>query len=209
MAIRLLVGIGNPGREYDKTRHNIGFEILDQWAKKNGETFRVEKRFHGEVAKVDSVYLLKPSTYVNRSGRSVRALLDYYKLALDELLVIVDDVDLPFGKVKMKARGSAGGHNGLKDIQTHLRTQDYFRLKVGIGDRSRGTLSDHVLGRFSAEETELLPSLVARAEEVIEELVSGAAFEHVMNRVNERPKRKKTSEEVSDEASSRRTGEIT
>lgn len=135
--IKLIVGLGNPGAEYEATRHNAGFWLVDQLARMGGVTLRVEGRFHGLAARAglwdQDIWLLKPSTFMNRSGQSVVSLARFYKILPDEILVAHDEMDMPPGTVKLKRGGGAGGHNGLKDIAAHLTTQDYWRLRIGVG----------------------------------------------------------------------------
>ncbi len=135
--IKLIVGLGNPGAEYEATRHNAGFWLVDQLARMGGVTLRVEGRFHGLAARArlwdQEIWLLKPSTFMNRSGLSVVSLARFYKILPDEIAVAHDEMDLPSGTVKLKRGGGAGGHNGLKDISAHLTTQDYWRLRIGVG----------------------------------------------------------------------------
>ena len=135
--IKLIVGLGNPGAEYEATRHNAGFWLVDQLARMGGATMRVEGRFHGLAARArlwdQDIWLLKPSTFMNRSGLAVVSLARFYKVLPDELVVAHDEMDLPAGAAKLKRGGGAGGHNGLKDISAHLSTQDYWRLRLGVG----------------------------------------------------------------------------
>ncbi|KDP88687.1 aminoacyl-tRNA hydrolase [Cupriavidus basilensis] len=135
--IKLIVGLGNPGAEYEATRHNAGFWLVDQLARMGGVTLRVEGRFHGLAARArlwdQDIWLLKPSTFMNRSGQSVVSLARFYKILPDEILVAHDEMDMPPGTAKLKRGGGAGGHNGLKDIAAHLTTQDYWRLRIGVG----------------------------------------------------------------------------
>ncbi|UDM50092.1 aminoacyl-tRNA hydrolase [Cupriavidus sp. MP-37] len=135
--IKLIVGLGNPGAEYEATRHNAGFWLVDQLARMGGATLRVEGRFHGLAARArlwdQEVWLLKPSTFMNRSGLAVVSLARFYKILPGEIVVVHDEMDLPAGAAKLKRGGGAGGHNGLKDISAHLGTQDYWRLRLGVG----------------------------------------------------------------------------
>ena len=137
MAIKLIVGLGNLGTEYDDTRHNAGFWLVDALAQEFGVAFKAERGFHGKVARVSGAaggaWLLKPSTYMNRSGQSVLALASFYKILPDEILVVHDELDLPPGGIKMKKSGGHAGHNGLKDIQARLATPEFWRLRIGIG----------------------------------------------------------------------------
>jgi PTH1 family peptidyl-tRNA hydrolase len=156
--VKLVVGIGNPGSEYEGTRHNVGFEVIDLLARADDIDVR-RRRFDalvgdGQVAST-RVLLMKPQTYVNVSGRAVRAALDWLKLTPDELLVICDDVHLPLGKLRFRRGGSSGGHNGLASVIEHLGTEGWSRLRIGIGPE-RGDRVDHVLGRFSASERKVI-----------------------------------------------------
>jgi PTH1 family peptidyl-tRNA hydrolase len=166
----LIVGLGNPGAEYAKTRHNIGFRVLDALASKNGVAFQKKRDLKGEVAKFNvnnkEIMLLKPSTYMNLSGESVRKCLDYFKLGTETLFVISDDVDLPFGQLRLRSSGSSGGHNGLKSIES-VSGQSYYRLKIGVGKDVARNLADHVLDTFTFEEEEKLPEIVKNTEAVI------------------------------------------
>jgi len=156
--MKVVVGIGNPGREYVGTRHNVGFDVVDLLAK--GDDIAVSRRRfetlmgEGTVAGV-RVTLVKPQTYVNHSGRAVRAVLNWWKLSTKALLVVCDDANLPVGKLRFRRDGSSGGHNGLASVAEHLDTDSFARLRLGIG-RREGDLVDHVLGRFSASERKVI-----------------------------------------------------
>ncbi len=175
----LIIGLGNPGSEYERTRHNIGFLALDHLATRWGITFSKEKRFQalfgeGNLAG-QKVRLLKPTTYMNNSGQAVRACTDWYKCSSDQILVIYDDMDLPVGKIRLRSNGSAGGHNGMKSIISHLGTQEFARLRLGIGrsphqSAAQGNAVGHVLGTFSSAETMVLPELFSLTESVITSL---------------------------------------
>lgn len=178
MSIRLIVGLGNPGAEYAQTRHNAGFWLVDQLA---GHRLVKEARFNGLAAKVriggNEVWLLEPQTFMNRSGQSVGALARFYKIAPEEVLVIHDELDLPPGAAKLKKGGSSGGHNGLKDITAALGTQDYWRLRIGIGHpRTLGlqqAVADFVLHRPRKEEQVLIDDAIAKSEQIIPMLCEG------------------------------------
>jgi PTH1 family peptidyl-tRNA hydrolase len=191
--LQLLVGLGNPGDRYSDTRHNVGFLALDRLAERQHGSFRQQGRLHGLLADVGSgplrLRLLKPQTYMNDSGRSIRAALDWFGLTPQQLLVIVDDMDLPFGRLRLRASGSAGGHNGLRSSIAHLGTEAFARLRIGIGapagdpsQRRERTVS-HVLGRFSAEERPIL-------DQVFDEVIAGVdlirrqGLERAGNRLN-------------------------
>lgn len=169
----LIVGLGNPGKTYEKTRHNIGFRIVKAIGMKYAITFRPSLiRAKGNLGKGmiqdKSVHLLMPLTYMNESGLSVRKSLNFFDIPIEHLIVIADDVAIPFGKLRLRKSGSCGGHNGLRNIETHLGTDQYTRLRIGVGSRQDGDLSDHVLGNFSVEEEVDLPQVVDRAIQGIE-----------------------------------------
>ena len=182
----LIVGLGNIGDEYAATRHNIGFRVLDALAKASNLVF--EDRRYGFVAEMRlkgrSLLLLKPSTYMNLSGNAVRYWLQKEKIPVENLLVVVDDLALPFGTLRLKPRGSDAGHNGLKHIQQILGGDGYARLRFGIGnDFPRGGQIDYVLGAFTPEEEELLPAKLERAGEIVKEFCL-AGIDTAMNRYN-------------------------
>ena len=164
----LVVGLGNIGSEYANTRHNMGFMVLDAWAQASNAVFSTQR--YGDIAEVSfkghRITLLKPSTYMNLSGKAVRYWMQEKKIALENLLIDSDDQNLPFRSVRMRKNGSEGGHNGLKNINELLGTQEYARIRLGIGnDFSRGHQIDFVLGKLSPEELELMPKI---SEKVIE-----------------------------------------
>lgn len=159
----VVVGLGNPGKEYEKTRHNIGFMVLQALADDLGLSFRKEDRFEGYRAKASGLELLLPTTYMNESGRAVQKLLRYFQIAPSKVLVVVDDMDLPFGQLRLKAFGGSGGHNGIKSLEEHLGTTHFARLRVGIGRPVLGSQVNYVLGGFTQEEAKLLPKVIEEA----------------------------------------------
>lgn len=184
----LIVGLGNPEPKYDKTRHNIGFAAVDELAKIWQMPLKENKRFQGlfaeGVVRGQKVRLLKPLTYMNRSGQSVRAVADWYKVEPQSVLVIYDDMDLPVGKLRLRLSGSAGGHNGMKSIIAHLGGQDFPRLRIGIGksDGNKETIS-HVLGKFAPDEIPTIEEILYVSVKTIElSLREGVA--QAMNRYN-------------------------
>lgn len=156
--LRLVAGLGNPGGKYEGTRHNVGFEVLNRLIAARGETWTAERRWQCLVARSGNLTFIKPSTFVNLSGRAVSAVSKFFKIQPEEILVVHDDVDLPLGRLRFRAQGSAGGHNGLKSIIAELGTDGFPRLKVGIGrsEESRKDMVDHVLGKFDSAEREIL-----------------------------------------------------
>ena len=179
MDLQLVVGLGNPGPRYTLTRHNVGFSALERLAAAAGQSFRQQSKLHEQLAEVgvgkERLRLLMPQTFMNDSGRSVRATLDWFGLRADQVLVVVDDMDLPLGRLRLRASGSAGGHNGLRSIIDHLGSGDFARLRIGIGapagdplDRKSRAVG-HVLGPFSASEQPLL-------DQVLAEVIRGIAL---------------------------------
>lgn len=166
----LIVGLGNPGKSYEKTRHNIGFLVARMLAKSLGIPFENKKEFSGEFAQGQvegkRVMILLPMTYMNLSGQALRRCLDFFKIEAKHVLVVCDDVAIPFGKLRLKEKGSSGGHNGLKSVESHLGTQEYSRLRVGIGREESLDLADFVLGQFNTQEIESLPAIISEAAQV-------------------------------------------
>lgn len=184
----LIVGLGNPGGEYEKTRHNAGFRVVEQLAARWRAAWSSGKKFNARVAKAvvgdRRVVLAKPQTYMNASGEAVAALSGFYRVALSRLLVIVDDADLPLGQVRMRPRGSSGGHHGLESIEQHVGTREYARLRVGIGRRGEAReITGHVLGRFDSTEAAAVDKVLTLAADQAETwLVAGIS--NAMNQFN-------------------------
>ncbi|HYF57338.1 MAG TPA: aminoacyl-tRNA hydrolase [Burkholderiaceae bacterium] len=195
-AIRLIVGLGNPGAEHEDDRHNAGFWFVDRVAREHGGAWRRESRFHGEVARIQiggqDVWLLKPQTYMNRSGQSVQALARFYRIGSGELLVVHDELDLPPGTVKLKRGGGSGGHNGLKDITAAMGGPDYWRLRIGIGhprDLYPGReVVDFVLQRPARAEQDAIDARMPDALEIVPLLAAGH-WERAGQRLHTVPKR--------------------
>lgn len=172
----MLVGLGNTGPRYDNTRHNIGFALVDEFTNRNGSSFSTEKRFHADVAKVhlsdQTIYVVKPRTFMNNSGLAVKAVQKYYDLPTSALLVVTDDISLGVGRIRLRAKGSAGGHNGLKSVQKSIGTMEYARLKVGVGSPDGSDeWKDFVLGRFSRAEQTVLQDVTWDVMDVLEHWV--------------------------------------
>ncbi len=182
---KLVVGLGNPGPEYLFTRHNVGFMVLDAWAHEEGVVFKNEPARHAQaLALATGERLVKPATYMNESGRAVKAWLDWLKLSVSDLLVIVDDVAMPLGQIRLRREGSAGGHNGLKSIESHLGTTGYARLRLGVGAVPPGwALEKWVLSRFSGQEEEVLGDMIYRARLAID-CCQSEGIPVAMNRFN-------------------------
>ncbi len=187
--MRLIVGLGNPGREYRDTRHNVGFMVADEIAKRHGLTLamapsQVPDAMIAKKFGPDAVLIAKPLTFMNRSGDAVAALTRYYDIAIADLLVVVDEVALPFGRLRARARGSAGGHNGLKSCIERLGTNEFPRLRLGVGrGDSRRDLADHVLSKFEADEQSALGEFIARAADAAE-MFAAEGIGKVMNTYN-------------------------
>jgi PTH1 family peptidyl-tRNA hydrolase len=177
-ALQLIVGLGNPGPEYAQTRHNAGFWLVDELARQHGGSFRPDAKYHGEICRIalarHELWLLKPMTYMNRSGQAVAALARFHKISLPAILVVHDDLDLPPGTVRLKRGGGHGGHNGLRDLIAHLGGNDFARLRLGIGHPgdSRDVL-EHVLRRAPRSEQELLEQAIADALRETPHLLAG------------------------------------
>lgn len=193
---QLVVGLGNPGSRYAQTRHNIGFDALERLCRRWGMTLKEERRFQGEFAegvipRLGRVRVLKPLTYMNESGRAIRTVLDWYKLPPESVLVIYDDLDLPLGRLRLRLSGSAGGHNGMKSAIAHLGTQQFPRLRVGIGRTSppgterRDETVSHVLGRFTPAEQPLVDEILTLVADAVDTCLKDGV-ELAMNRYNTR-----------------------
>lgn len=187
--MKMIVGLGNIGTRYDGTRHNTGFMVVEQLAldyhlgafkhAKNIEAVLASGVIDGE-----KVLLVKPTTFMNDSGRAVKPLMDYYKLGLKDLVVVNDDLDMPVGKVRLKTHGKSGGHNGLKSIIHYIGTDKFNRVKLGIDHPVHGTVVSHVLGKFTKEERPKFDAAVEKAEHALEDWIHGEDFAGLMNDYN-------------------------
>ena len=188
--IRLIVGLGNPGTDYEATRHNAGFWFVDRLAERHNETFRTESRHHGQVCKLllhgQECRLLKPMTFMNRSGLSVATLANYFRLAPEEILVAHDELDLPPGEIRLKTGGGHAGHNGLRDIMSALGSREFHRLRIGIDHPAqRGAVVDYVLGRPSKSDREAIMDAIELAIECLDDVAPGR-LQKAMNRLHTR-----------------------
>jgi len=188
--LKVIVGLGNPGPKYTETRHNAGFWFIEEVARKYSATFRLEKKFHGEVAKISlqgkDIWLLKPDTFMNRSGLATQSLLSFYRITADQLLVAHDEIDLPPGTAKLKTGGGHGGHNGLRDIISQLGSKDFHRLRIGVGHPgSKDQVVDYVLRKPSLDDHIMISRDIDDAVAVMPELASGA-FEQAMQKLHSR-----------------------
>ncbi|WP_153733447.1 aminoacyl-tRNA hydrolase [Sporosarcina obsidiansis] len=188
--MKLLIGLGNPGKAYEKTRHNVGFQVIDELAKR-WQAPAFQQKFNGLYTTVHTslgkVILLKPMTYMNLSGECVRPLADYFEVEDEELVVLYDDLDLPTGKIRLRQKGSAGGHNGMKSLIAHLGTSEFNRIRIGIDRPSGGMkVSDYVLAPFSADDQPLIGEAIQKSADACEEWSQSpkTSFLEVMNKFN-------------------------
>ena len=186
--MKLIVGLGNPGREYELTRHNIGFQTIDKFADKLGVSI-TKSKFNGLYSETiideEKVILLKPQSYINLSGEVIRKFVNFYKIDISDILIIHDDLDLSVGIYKLKQKGSSGGHNGLKNIELHLGTQEYKRIKIGISNNKNMDTKDYVLGKLSKEENEKLDEVKNIVLEVLDDYFK-VSFSDLMAKYNHR-----------------------
>ena len=184
--MKMIVGLGNPGREYENTRHNVGFMILDEYAKKNDiSTFK--RKFNGLyttfIHNNETYVLLKPQSYMNLSGTVIKKFASFYKIKPEDILVIHDDLDLPIGKIKIKYKGSSGGHNGIKNIIENLKTEEFPRFKVGIGKDENISYIDYVIGKLSKKELEFITKIFDFSSYIIDDFLD-YNIEKVMSKYN-------------------------
>lgn len=186
--MKMIVGLGNPGSKYEKTKHNIGFMVVDRLAKAHQATFK-KNAFQAEVAEYfengEKVLLVKPQTFMNESGKAVGPLMTYFNIYPEELVVVYDDLDLALGKIRLRQKGSAGGHNGIKSIISHLNSQVFNRIKVGIDrPKKQQTVVNHVLSAFDKEDLPLIEQAIDSGVAACEDFVKGEDFVLMMNRYN-------------------------
>ena len=171
---KLIVGLGNPGRRYENTRHNVGFHVVEKLVGVEGATWTFEKRWNADLAKGEDCYYLKPQTFMNLSGKAVAGIANFFKISPAEVLVVFDDVDLPLGGLRLRTSGSAGGHRGVKSIISSLGTDKFARCKVGVGrgEEGQGDLADHVLCKFQVEEQPVVEKSLDRTVAAVKDAVS-------------------------------------
>ncbi len=181
--MKLIVGLGNPGKEYEKTRHNIGYMIIDNFV--NSDNWKKESLAYvlKQTINNENVLFIKPTTYMNLSGQAVQYYLNYYKIDTKDLLVIQDDMDLDIGKVRLKLKSSAGGHNGIKDIIKNIKTDEFLRLKIGISKSTNDTI-EFVLGKFPKSDLEILKNNMNTYNQIITDFINNTKIETLMNRYN-------------------------
>ena len=186
---KLIVGLGNPGDKYFETKHNVGFMLVDQMAKSLNLTFSHDKIFQADIASTfidgQKIYLVKPTTFMNESGKAVHALLAYYGLDERDLLVAYDDLDMVVGKIRFRQKGSAGGHNGIKSLIAHLKTQEFDRIKIGIGRPKPGmTVVNHVLSKFDTEDRIEIDKTLDKLDSAVNYYLQEKDLEKVMRKFN-------------------------
>ncbi len=186
--MKLVVGLGNPGNEYASTRHNVGFMAIDEVAKGYNVDFKLDKSMKGMIAQVNNMgkkaILLKPMTYMNLSGEAVSAVARYYSIDIEDIIVINDDLDLPCGKVRFRLNGSAGGHNGLKSINNHLKSQDYKRIKIGIDKSPIIPVVDYVLGKFTEGERVDINHAIEKVVKSINSFINEEDYTKIASHLN-------------------------
>lgn len=184
--MKLIVGLGNPGSDYVNTRHNMGFMVIDNYAKLKNVSFEKEK-FGGTFTELfvnnEKILLLKPLKFINLSGEVLLSFVSYFKISISDILVISDDLDMPLGKIKLKENSSSGGHNGLKNIEKCLGTKSYKRLKLGISNNKNIDTKDYVLGRFSSDDLIVVKDVIDKSCRIIDDFIN-SDFNFLMNKYN-------------------------
>lgn len=184
--MKMIIGLGNPGNEYNNTRHNIGFSIIDNYALSKGISIDI-KKFNGLYNTFfynnEKIILLKPQSYMNLSGEVVLDFINYFKVSIDDILVINDDLDMEFGRIRLKLSGSCGGHNGLRNIEQNIGTSNYKRMKFGISNNKMIDTKDYVLGKFSIDEKKVIEELLPKTVNILDDYLS-LNFDVVMNKYN-------------------------
>lgn len=184
--MKLIVGLGNPGKEYENTRHNMGFMAIDKFAKKYNVDFKKEK-FGGLYSELfidnEKVILLKPQRYINLSGEVIKKYVDFYNINIDDILIISDDLDTEFGRIRLRYQGSSGGHNGLKNIEMHLKTKKYKRIKIGISNNKNIDTKDYVLGHLNKDNLNILDATFDTVVCILDDFFK-LSFDNLMNKYN-------------------------
>ncbi|MFA7076678.1 MAG: aminoacyl-tRNA hydrolase [Candidatus Izemoplasmatales bacterium] len=181
---RLVVGLGNPGKKYANSKHNIGFIAMDKFAEIKKIKYKNSVRFNAEVAEYKDSILAKPKTYMNNSGYSIFKIADYYNIDINDIFIIYDDIALPFAKLRLRFKGGAGGHNGIKSILSHLNSEEFNRLRFGIDKPDSKEMKDYVLSDFSKSEMKILDDEMITVTSIIDDFISGVRFEEIMNKYN-------------------------
>ncbi|OEG00293.1 aminoacyl-tRNA hydrolase [Vulcanibacillus modesticaldus] len=185
--MKIIVGLGNPGKKYEYTKHNIGFLTIDNLTKKIGENSMIKdiSKFNALITKIShnnqQVLLVKPLTYMNLSGEAVRPILDWYKIDIEDMIIIYDDLDLPLGKIRIREKGSAGGHNGMKSIIQNVGTDQFKRIRIGIDRKEEIPVVDYVLTPFSAQEKTVIEKSINTVSDAIIDWINGVDFKKIMS----------------------------
>lgn len=187
--VKMIVGLGNPGSKYNDTKHNIGFMAVDRIVKKLDVNFTEDKNFKVEIGSDfingEKIYFIKPTTFMNNSGIAVKALLTYYNISIKDMIIIYDDLDMEVGKIRFRQKGSAGGHNGIKSIIAHLGTQEFDRIKVGIGrPNGRMTVINHVLGKFDKNDEIMISNTLDKVDNAVNYYLQTNDFQKTMQKYN-------------------------
>jgi len=186
--MKLIVGLGNPGKNYDNTRHNVGFAFIDSLSSKLN-VLDFKKKFNGEFVEInycgEKIILLKPQSYMNLSGEVIKSFVSYFKIDIDDILIIHDDVDIVVGKIKIKKEGSSAGHNGLKNIELHLGTRAYKRFKIGVSKNNRIDIKDYVLGKISSEDNKEIDIIMNVSDIMVKDYLE-MTFDNLMNKYNKK-----------------------
>lgn len=187
--VKMIVGLGNPGSKYNDTKHNIGFMAVDRIVKKLDVNFTEDKNFKAEIGSDfingEKIYFIKPTTFMNNSGIAVKALLTYYNISIKNMIIIYDDLDMEVGKIRFRQKGSAGGHNGIKSIIAHLGTQEFDRIKVGIGrPNGRMTVINHVLGKFDKNDEIMISNTLDKVDNAVNYYLQTNDFQKTMQKYN-------------------------
>ncbi|HGI3701393.1 TPA: aminoacyl-tRNA hydrolase [Streptococcus agalactiae] len=187
--VKMIVGLGNPGSKYNDTKHNIGFMAIDRIVKNLDVNFTEDKNFKAEIGSDfingEKIYFIKPTTFMNNSGIAVKALLTYYNISIKDMIIIYDDLDMEVGKIRFRQKGSAGGHNGIKSIIAHLGTQEFDRIKVGIGrPNGRMTVINHVLGKFDKNDEIMISNTLDKVDNAVKYYLQTNDFQKKMQKYN-------------------------
>jgi len=182
--MKLIVGLGNPGKKYAFTRHNIGFMAIDAYANTHKLTLSMDKKMKGELVKTKDTLLLKPMTFMNLSGESVRAVMDYYNIEVEDVLIVYDDLAIPFGSIRIRQKGSAGGHNGIKSIIAHLHTEEFKRVRLGIDVEHPVSSKDFVLSKFPKKDKKPIEEILIKTMQIMDDFMQEKPFEKIMTTYN-------------------------
>jgi len=182
--MKLIVGLGNPGKKYAFTKHNMGFMAIDAYSNVHQITMTYDKKFQGEIYTTPEYILLKPFTFMNLSGDSLHLVMDYYNIQVEDVLVIYDDLAIPFGTIRIREKGSAGGHNGIKSIISHLHTQTFKRVRLGIEMPHPMSSKEFVLSKFHKRDKLQIEEVITKSIQIIEEFIKDEAFEKIMTKYN-------------------------